>query len=227
VIAGIILAAGSSSRLGRPKQLLPVQGDPLIRHTVRRALQSSLNEVLVVVGFEAEAVRRAIGDLPVRIVENPDAASGQSTSIVAGIEALHEMTRGATGVRRGDASVARPSPRQSAKVEAVIFLLGDQPSVDPAVIDALIAAWRDSQAPVVAPRYTGGIGNPVLFGRRVFPELMALGGDVGARAIIRKYQAASELVLVPVDRAAPPDVDTEEDYTALLESFPEANDGQS
>jgi molybdenum cofactor cytidylyltransferase len=204
VIAGIILAAGSSSRLGRPKQLLSVGGAPLIRHTVRRALQSSLDEVLVVVGFEGEAVRRALGDLPVRIVENPEAASGQSTSVVAGIEALQEL---ATPTRLGIA------------IEAVVFLLGDQPGVEPKVIDALVAAWHETRAPVVAPRYTGGIGNPVLFDRRVFPELIALGGDVGARAIVRKYHAAGDLVLVPVDHAAPPDVDTEADYAALLQSF--------
>jgi molybdenum cofactor cytidylyltransferase len=195
VIAGVILAAGSSSRLGRPKLLLPLHGEPLIRHTVRRALQSSLDEVIVVVGHEGEAVSAAIADLPVEIVPNPDSALGQSTSVVAGIEALAEPHA------------------------AVVFLLGDQPGIDPQAIDALIAAWKASHAPIVAPRYRDTIGNPVLFDRRIFPELRALGGDVGARAIIRKYQAKGELELVPVDASAPPDVDTEEDYTAMLASF--------
>jgi molybdenum cofactor cytidylyltransferase len=107
--------------------------------------------------------------------------------------------------------------RRHAYPEAVIFLLGDQPGVDPAVIDALIAAWKTSGAPVVAPKYSDGLGNPILFDRRLFAELRALGGDVGARAIVRKYQSAGELVLVPIAGPSPPDVDTEADYAALLE----------
>lgn len=204
MIAGIILAAGSSSRLGRPKQLLPLHGEPLIRQTVRRVLQSSLDEVLVVVGHEAEAVSAVLADLPVRIVMNPDAASGQSTSVVAGLNALPD-------------AIAPAAP--DAYPEAVIFLLGDQPGVDPRVIDALVAAWKVSRAPVVAPRYSDGMGNPILFDRRVFPELRALGGDVGARAIVRQYAASGTLVPVAVDGPAPPDVDTEEDYEYLLRSL--------
>lgn len=203
-----MLAAGGSSRLGRPKQLLPLRGEPLIRHTVRRVLESSLDEVIVVVGHEAEVVSAAIADFPVRVVVNDDAGLGQSTSVVAGLAALD--ARGPT----------QASPLQRG-AEAAVFLLGDQPGVEPEVIDALIRAWKQSGAPVVAPRYSDGLGNPVLFDRRVFTELTALGGDVGARAIIRKYQSAGEIAAVPVDHPAPPDVDTEEDYAALLASFPQ------
>jgi molybdenum cofactor cytidylyltransferase len=216
VIAGIILAAGSSSRLGRPKQLLPLHGEPLIRHTVRRVLASSLDCVLVIVGHEADAVAATLADLPVRIVKNSDAALGQSTSVVAGLEALSEAAAIADSpLSREEWRTTPASPLQS-QPEAAIFLLGDQPGVDPSVIDSLIAAWKVSYAPVVAPRYGDGLGNPILFDRRVFPELRALGGDVGARAIVRKYQAAGLLVLVPVASPAPPDVDTEEDYAELL-----------
>ena len=143
MIAGIVLAAGRSSRLGRPKQLLPVHGEPLIRRTLRGVLASSLDQVILVVGHEADGVRDTVAGLPVECVFNPDAAAGQSTSVRAGVAAL------------------------SSEVEAAVFILGDQPGVDPNVIDALIAAWRTSGAPVAAPRYQDRMGNPILFDQHV------------------------------------------------------------
>jgi molybdenum cofactor cytidylyltransferase len=192
VIAGIVLAAGRSSRLGRPKQLLPVHGEPLIRHTLRRVLASSLDQVILVIGHEADEVRAAVAGLPAECIFNPDAAAGQSTSVRAGLAAL------------------------SPDIESAVFILGDQPGVDPEVIDTLIEAWRESRAPVVAPRYEDRIGNPILFDRRVFPELALLEGDTGARPVVRAYEDSGELRLVPVNGAAPPDVDTEADYAALI-----------
>ena len=195
MIVGIVLAAGQSSRLGRPKQLLPLMGEPIIRHIIRRALASSLDEVVLVVGHQWAAIAAAVTDLPVRIVPNPEAARGQSTSVRAGLASLPPET------------------------EAAVFLLGDQPGVEQGVIDALITTWRDSGAPVVAPRYADGLGNPVLFDRRVFAELAALEGDVGARLIVRAHEAAGDLLLLSVDRSAPPDIDTDEDYAALVTSW--------
>ena len=192
MIVGIVLAAGRSSRLGRPKQLLPVLGEPLIRHTLRRVLASSLDQVILVVGHEAEEVCDTVSDLRVTCVFNPDAAAGQSTSVRAGVNAL------------------------SPAVEAAVFILGDQPGIDPAVIDVVIAAWRTSGAPVAAPRYEDRMGNPVLFDRRVFPELAALEGDTGARPVVRAYHDSGDLHVVPVAGHAPPDVDTEADYAALI-----------
>jgi len=192
VIAGIVLAAGLSSRLGRPKQLLPVLGEPLLRHTLRRVLASSLDDILLVVGPEADAIRAAAADLPLTVVFNPDAARGQSTSVRAGLGAL------------------------SPEVDAAMFLLGDQPGLDPGVIDTLIRAWRTSGAPVVAPLYDDDIGNPVLFDRRVFPELASLEGDTGARPVVRAYHTSGALLLQPVAGSSPRDVDTESDYAALI-----------
>ena len=146
----------------------------------------------MVVGHEADAVRDTVADLPVDLIFNPDAALGQSTSVRAGLAALAPET------------------------EAAMFILGDQPGIDPKVIDALIAAWRKSNAPVVAPRYEKRMGNPILFDRRVFPELAALEGDTGARPVVRAYQASGELLLVTFEGPAPPDVDTEADYAALI-----------
>ena len=192
MIAGIVLAAGRSSRLGRPKQLLPVHGEPLVRHTLRHVLASSLDQVILVVGHKSDEVRNAVAGLPVVCVFNPDAAAGQSTSVRSGIAAVLP------------------------EVEAAVFILGDQPGVDPNVIDALVSAWRELRPPVVAPLYDDRMGNPVLFDRRVFPELALLEGDAGARPVARAYQVSSQLQLVPVAGAAPPDVDTEADYEALI-----------
>ena len=195
MIAGIVLAAGRSSRLGRPKQLLPVHGEPLVRLTLRRVLASSLDEVILVVGHEADEVRDTVADLPVKCVFNPDAAAGQSTSVRTGLAAL------------------------SSDIEAAVFILSDQPGIDPAVIDALVAAWRTSGAAVAAPRYQDRMGNPVLFDRRVFPELAVLEGDTGARPVVRAHHDSGDLHVVPVPGHAPPDVDTEADYATLLSTM--------
>jgi molybdenum cofactor cytidylyltransferase len=192
VIAGVVLAAGRSSRLGRPKQLLPLAGDPLLRHTLRAVLNSALDDVLVVIGHQAQAVHETIADLPVRIIVNPDYAHGQSTSIRAGLDALTPET------------------------QAAMFLLGDQPGIEPSVIDALIQTRRETGSPIAAPHYRDGIGNPVLFDRHVFPELLTIEGDRGAQAIVRAYQRQGQLQLVHINLPAPPDVDTEADYLAML-----------
>ena len=101
-----------------------------------------------------------------------------------------------------------------------MMLLGDQPQVDPAVVNALIARWHETHTAIVAPRYSGGPErNPILFDRVVLPELMTLSGDVGARAIVRAYQERGDISLVDIDGPAPRDVDTEADYAALLASL--------
>ncbi len=195
MIAGIVLAAGSSTRLGRPKQLLPVQGEPLLRFTLQRILATSLDVVYVVLGHHADEIAASIADLPVRIVDNPNAEQGQSTSVLAGLRAV--------------------MPTAS---NAVMVLLGDQPQVNPSVVNALITRWQESHTGVVAPRYTDGIGNPIVFDRSVLPEFSALRGDTGARAIVRAHQERGDISLVDVNALAPRDVDTEADYAALLAS---------
>jgi molybdenum cofactor cytidylyltransferase len=196
MIAGIVLAAGRSSRLGRPKQLLPLQGEPLLRFTLQRILTTSLDVVYVVLGHHTDEIAAAIADLPVRIVHNPHAERGQSTSVLAGLRAVAATEPG-----------------------AVMILLGDQPQISPAVVDALIARWQESHARIVAPRYADGLGNPILFDRAVLPEFTALSGDTGARAIVRANQQSGDISLVEVNAPAPRDVDTEADYAALLASL--------
>ncbi len=196
MIAGIVLAAGRSSRLGRPKQLLPLHGEPLLRFTLQRILTTRLDRVYVVLGHRADEIARVIADLPVRIVNNPDAKLGQSTSVLAGLQA-----------------VAPTEP------DAVMILLGDQPQVDPTVVNALITRWQETRSGIVAPHYADGIGNPILFDRAVLPELTTLSGDTGARAIVRAHQERGDISLVDVNAPAPPDVDTKADYAELLASL--------
>ena len=195
IVSGLILAAGRSSRLGRPKQLLPVGDLPLLAHVLRNAAASTLDEVVLVLGHEAAAIAAAVGDWGQRTVVNHDYADGQSTSLRAGLAALRPAT------------------------QAVLVLLGDQPQVSPRVIDAVIAGFRASGGPIVVPTYGGRTGNPVLFARSLFPELARVAGDEGARRIVRAQEA--EIVAVPVSDGPPPrDIDTEEDYAALLAAWP-------
>ena len=190
-VSGVILAAGRSARLGRPKQLLPLGGEPLLAHVLRNAGASTLAEVVLVLGHEAEAVSAAVGEWGQRTVVNPDYGLGQSTSVRAGLGAVGEG------------------------VGAVLFLLGDQPGVGPGVIDAVIARYGETGGPVVAARYGGVLGNPVLFDRAVFPEIDQLAGDEGARVVVRARP--ERVVAADVAGDQPPaDVDTEEDYAALL-----------
>lgn len=188
MIAGIVLAAGASRRMGEQKLLLPIAGRPLVRHAVERLLAAGLSDIVVVLGREADAVARALADLPVRTAVNPRYAEGQSTSVRAGLDALAPGT------------------------EAVVIALGDQPGVEPAVVRRLVAAFRSSGRPIAAPAYRDGRGNPVLFGAALFDELRAVTGDEGGRGVIRRDPL--RVVEVAVDGDSPRDIDTPGDYDA-------------
>jgi molybdenum cofactor cytidylyltransferase len=191
VIAAIVLAAGLSRRMARPKLLLPVEGEkPLVRVAVERVLAAHLDDVVVVLGAQADLVAGALDGLAARRVLNPRYADGQSTSLRAGLDAL-----------RPDA-------------EAVVVALGDQPLPDPGLIGRLIAAFRGSGQPIVVPRYRDGRGNPVLFAAALFDELRAVTGDQGGRTVI--VRDPSRVTEVAVDAPMPPDVDTPADYAAYL-----------
>jgi molybdenum cofactor cytidylyltransferase len=188
-VGGVVLAAGRSTRLDgdRPKQLLEIDGEPMIRRVVRAALGSDLAEVVVVLGHRAEDVGAVLGDLGVKTVENPDHADGQSTSVRAGIAAL------------------------SPSVAAAMFLPADQPRLTSATIDRLVAAWAASPGAVVVPVNGGRRGSPVTFGRELFSELEGLCGDTGGRSILPRHE--DRIVAVEVeDPAELADVDTAEDF---------------
>jgi molybdenum cofactor cytidylyltransferase len=193
-VYGVILAGGSSSRLGRPKQLLALGDRPVLAHTLANALVASLDGVIVVLGHAADAIQSQIDFGAARVVINERYAEGQSTSLHAGVAAL---------------------PSDAA---AAIFILGDQPLIGPAVHDALVAAYRDSSAPIVQPSYDGQRGNPVLIARPLFSELLTVTGDQGARNVLRAHSA--EVRGVPIPGSTPTDdLDTEEDYQRLLAHY--------
>jgi molybdenum cofactor cytidylyltransferase len=189
VIAAIVLAAGTSSRMGRQKLLLPLaDGRPLVRVAVEQVVAAGVGDAVVVLGRDAEAVARALATLPIRTVVNPRYAEGQSTSLRTGLDALRPGT------------------------EAAVIALGDQPLPDPAVIRRLVAVFRTSGRPIVVPVYREGRGNPVLFAATLFDELRAVTGDQGGRGVIAGDP--SRVAEVPVDTPMPADIDTPEDYQA-------------
>lgn len=192
-VAAIVLAAGGSSRMGQPKQLLPVHGRPMVRHVTEAVCASGLAQVVVVVGAHAEAVKDALDDLPVDIVTNPAWAEGMSISVRAGLRAL------------------RPD------IQAVLMVLADQPALVPDLIQRLVSRYRATAAPIVLPYYQGQRGNPVLFDRELFPELMAVEGDRGGRALIARYAEQAERMEVD-DPAVITDIDTRQDYERIWES---------
>jgi molybdenum cofactor cytidylyltransferase len=189
VIAAIVLAAGLSRRMGQAKLLMPVGGRAIVRHAVESVLAGGVDSVWVVTGPDVEPIEAALAGLEVQTVANPAPEEGQASSLRAGIAAL------------------------PASVDAVLIALGDQPWLDPAIIPALLAARRTSAKLIVAPRYRDGQGNPVLFKREIFPELLRLAGDQGARPIIQREPARVEWV--DLDLPMPPDVDTPDDYEKI------------
>lgn len=191
-IAGLILAAGRSTRMGGPNKLLEeINGRPLVRHVAEHVLASRARPVIVVTGHQQERVERALAGLPVTFVHNPDFAEGLSTSLKTGIAAVPPEADGA------------------------IVCLGDMPQVSAKLIDRLIAAFEPERgALVVIPTIDGKRGNPVLWARRFFPDLAAVEGDVGARHLIGGY--AEAVAEVPIDDAgAQTDVDTPEALIAV------------
>jgi molybdenum cofactor cytidylyltransferase len=191
-IAAVVLGAGRSSRMGGPNKLLAeIGGRPLVRIVVEAALASRARPVIVVTGHQRERVQAALAGLPVKFVHNPRYADGLGTSLKAGIAAL------------------------PAEADGAIVCLGDMPHVDAALIDRLLAAFDPEKgALVVVPSIEGKRGNPVVWSRRFFPDLMAVEGDVGARHLLGRYpEAVTELPLAGT--AALTDIDTPEALRAV------------
>lgn len=191
MIAGVLLASGASRRFGSNKLVALLHGRPIVRWSAD-ALASAVDATYVVVPEDSIAVREALGDLPVRWVKNSAAHKGLASSIRAGIAAL-------------------PSD-----VEAVVIVLGDQPLIDPKVIRRVVARWRVAPAATraVVASYADGRGHPTLFGATLFPALLTLDGDRGARDLIAALGAGVETVEVQEPR--PTDVDSPEALEALI-----------
>jgi molybdenum cofactor cytidylyltransferase len=191
-VAGIVLAAGGSQRLGRPKQLLDWQGQPFIAKVVQNALAAGLAPLIVVTGADSDQVCAALAGLPVQIVPNPDWQEGQSTSLRAGVAALPEDCQG------------------------VMLLVSDLPQVSPILIRSVMETFFTQKLPIAAPRITGRRANPVIFGRETFEALDAVRGDQGGRAIFNQFPAAW---VDWVDERSRLDVDDEDSYALLNRAY--------
>jgi molybdenum cofactor cytidylyltransferase len=188
MITGLVLAAGGSKRLGQPKQLLPYGSGTLLDHVLGVARACPFDQLLCVVGGGAEGVREAVDLSGVSVVENLVYGEGCSSSIAAALGAVSERS------------------------DALVLMLGDQPGVGVSVVSALLAGRGD--APLAACAYEDGRGHPLAFGRSMFGELATLHGDKGVWKLLDRH--ADLVVDVPVPGAIPLDVDTWDDYQAVL-----------
>lgn len=187
----VVLAAGSSARLGVPKQSLKFAGETLLRRAVRTAISSGCRPVVVTLGANAEDLRGEIERFEIEIVENKNWEIGMSSSIRCGLEKLLAM---------------KP------QAEGVIIIVCDQPFVSVEILTQLVENHQASGAPIVVCAYKETVGVPAFFSREFFPHLLALEGDAGAKKIIKKFSAQVSTVAFP-DGAF--DVDTAEDYVNL------------
>jgi len=187
----IILAAGASSRLGSPKQLLAYAGATLLQHSIEAAQSSDASSVLVVLGANADSIKTEINHTTAKVIVNPDWKEGMASSIRCGLQTLVEM---------------------HPQTEAVIFMVADQPFVTADLLNNLMELNRKEQHSIVASEYGATFGTPVLFTKRFFPELMELTGDVGAKSLVRKYLNEAAFVSFPKGEI---DIDTVEDYEKL------------
>jgi molybdenum cofactor cytidylyltransferase len=189
----IILAAGASTRMGRPKLLLTYGSRTLLRHAAETAAASICRPILVVLGAYANQLQCEIEDLPVRPVINEQWADGMGSSIQVSVEALNTYDR-------------------ADSTEALILMLCDQPYVTAAVINDLVTAYHLNGKGIIASEYAGTLGAPTLFGREYFAELATMRGAAGAKHIIAAH--ASDVVPVPFPKGMM-DIDTPEDYGQL------------
>ena len=194
-VAGLVLAAGRSTRFGSPKALALLDGRPLLEHVLAAARSAGLEPIVVVLGDDADAIEPAISWQTERRVRNPDPGRGLSSSLRLGLDTFVAMA-------------GKPP------VEAAVILLGDQPRSDPAVIVALVERLASTDRPIIVPRYSGGGGaNPVVVARAAFALTSEAHGDRGLGPVIDAHPDLVEVVDVA---GSNPDVDTREALRALV-----------
>jgi molybdenum cofactor cytidylyltransferase len=191
MIAGLILAAGESSRMGTDKATLAYRGRTFLEAIVQTLREADIEHIVVVLGHHGEEIQRQINVEPVQVVINPDYRSGQTSSLQVGLRSL----------------LADES-------EAILLCLVDHPAVAAETVRRLVATFRQSSAPVAIPTYQGRRGHPVLIARQVFAELLELASDVGADSVVRRYRPATRFVEVE-DEGVVMDVDDPESYRRL------------
>ncbi|HEX8492226.1 MAG TPA: nucleotidyltransferase family protein [Pyrinomonadaceae bacterium] len=191
-VGAVILAAGSSSRMGSPKQTLQFKGESLLRRAAQAAISAGCYPVIVVTGAHSDLSRRELEGLDVREVLNTSWETGMASSVRAGIEGLISTDRDA---------------------DAAVLLLCDQPHVTANVINGLVAAYRSTGSPLIASTYGGTFGVPALFSRALFAELTRLKGMSGAKEIIRRHTQEAHFLPFPCGEV---DVDTPDDFSRLI-----------
>lgn len=189
LVAGILLAAGTSSRMGRNKMLLELNGESVLRGAARRALAGGLSPLLVVLGHEADKARPELEGLPCQIVINPDYEQGINSSVKAGISAL------------------------PAGIQATVVMLADMPFVAAEMIRGLIDRYRESEAPLVISDYEGVNAPPMLYDQCLFDELLTMTGEGCGRQVVRRHREEAEVLARPASALA--DIDVPEDYERI------------
>jgi len=190
LIGAVILAAGGSSRFGKPKQLLRFDGKSLIRRLVDSAIEANCQAIVVVLGSEPRLVRQELNDSQVILAENQNWQLGIGSSIRAGVQCLI-----------------------GPNIEAILLLVCDQPFVDSQLIKGLIALGENTKKPIVASSYAETVGVPALFDRSCFVELLSLGNEHGAKSIIQRD--SNRVATFPFPQGAI-DIDTEEDWERII-----------
>ncbi|MEM3616075.1 MAG: nucleotidyltransferase family protein [Candidatus Methanomethylicia archaeon] len=194
MITAIILAAGYSKRFGRNKLLEPIAGKPMIRWTLEATLNSMINEVVVVLGFEAERVYEVIKDLKCRVIVNLEYDIGMSSSVKCGVRSI--MSRS----------------------EAVLIIPGDYPFIEVETINNVIKKYRETHAPIIIATYNGRRGHPILIGRELFQEVLEINEEsMGLKAVIRRHE--NEIVYADAKgMGAITDIDSPEDLKKLMKT---------
>ena len=185
-VAAIVLAAGSSRRMGTNKLLLPLEGEPLVRRAVRRCLAADFDRVVVVLGHESSRVRAALDGLPCEIVENPDHARGVGTSIRTGVAFAADAA------------------------DAVVMVLADMPYVTADMLRTVTSWYRGTRPPVVVSEYGDVQAPPTLYDRALFARLLAIADDSGGKVVAEQLAALRVTVAFPAD--ARRDLDATADY---------------
>ena len=213
--AAIILAAGSSTRMGggRHKLLLPLHNRPVLAHVLDAVLASQARPVVLILGHQAEQVQAHIASYvthpDLSLIENPDYLQGMSTSMRLGILALRscDYTKSPNG-----------------EIDSALVLLGDQPLITAQDINTLITTYRTTGKRIIAPTYEGKRGNPILFDASLFPELLEVTGDEGGRSVLERHR--DEIATVEMGNPlANIDVDTWEAYQRVVEVWEKQQDG--
>jgi molybdenum cofactor cytidylyltransferase len=188
-VAGVLLAAGLSSRMGSNKMLFELEGESVLRGAAKRALAGGLSPLVVVLGHQAETARRELDGLACQAVINPDYELGINTSLKTGIAAVADVPE---------------------KPQAALVMLADMPFVTAEMIAALIARYRSSMAPLVISDYEGVNAPPMLYDRSLFKELGEMSGEGCGRQVVKRHRSEAEVLPWPV--AALADLDVPEDF---------------